>query len=350
MVARISYADDNSVFSYYHNCKLLTEDLTVEKLIALMAEGRFYSGESLGCALGITRAAVWKKLQHMIQCGLPVESVRGKGYRLNTCFQPFNAEAIQSGLTNELRKRIDLDVRLSVTSTNDIVRSYRLGGKKMQICVSDYQSVGRGRRGKSWMSPMGASISFSLQRQFYNGLAALDGLSLVIGLAVISVLEDLGCMELMLKWPNDVLWRKRKLSGILVELAGDPNESCSVIIGVGINIKLNHTIKTGINQPVAQLCDLIPVQAFDKNELVANLIHKLVNYMDRFDQEGFRVFANRWQSYDCFLGREVALSISEEKVLIGKAVGISKTGAFLLKINGKQQAFSCGEVSLREVQ
>ncbi|MGB1272437.1 MAG: biotin--[acetyl-CoA-carboxylase] ligase, partial [Endozoicomonas sp.] len=249
----------------------------MEQLLKLLADGGFHSGEALGNALGVSRAAVWKKLKALEELGLQLDSVRGKGYRLHPGIELLDWQVILDGLEPAVKDQVEVDICLQTASTMDRVRElsasrYRqlsaaspqsghghmlsnkklsnkkLSNKKLSskkvFCVTEYQSCGRGRRGRTWSNPFGSTICLSLRWPFSEGMASLEGLSLAAGLAVLQALEACGADGLKLKWPNDVLWEVhdgfRKLSGILLEVYGDPTGDCEVVIGVGVNIALSQ--------------------------------------------------------------------------------------------------------------
>src|SRR5690606_35135199 len=126
-----------------------------------------------------------------------------------------------------------------VGSTNDwafeLLQSAR-AADEVVVCLAECQRSGRGRRGRSWISPFGDNLYLTLAYREPGGVAAVDGLSLVVGISVARALERLGASGIKLKWPNDVFWGDRKLGGILVELRGELATDCHVVIGVGVNV------------------------------------------------------------------------------------------------------------------
>ena len=198
-------------------------------LLKLLGDGRFHSGEELGAALGISRSAVWKRLQGLeSEFGLEVQSVRGRGYRL--------AEPLVAIDPQRVRAPWPLDVLFSVDSTNaEVMRRLDAGAATPFAVVAERQTAGRGRRGRAWVSPFGANLYCTLGISVRGGPKELEGLSLVVGLAVVRAIQSLGIAGVGLKWPNDILLDGKKLAGILLELTGDPADLCSVAIGIGIN-------------------------------------------------------------------------------------------------------------------
>ena len=319
----------------------------MEKLLNLLADGHFHSGEELGESLGISRAAVWKKLKALEELGLTLDSVRGKGYRLGQGIELLDQAKIESGLDKALLNKIKLHTCFSTGSTNDLVKELGDGqSRNMTFCLAEHQTSGRGRRGRTWVSPFGSTISMSANWRISEGTASLEGLSLAVGLAVLKALEANGARNLELKWPNDVLWRGRKLSGILLEVHGDPTGECDVIIGTGINIKLSDEQKNGIGQPAVDLYEVCG-KAVSRNAVVSRLINTLSHMLEGFSHGGFALYRDQWSEYDAFREQEVTIEAAGRKEK-GINVGINEQGGLLIKTETGIKVFNGGEVSLRK--
>ncbi len=325
----------------------------MEKLIQLLSDGEFHSGEELGNMLGVSRAAVWKKVQSLMAIGLTLDAVRGKGYRLPAAVELLNGEMISPYLSQEAEQKVALDLKISIPSTNDAVRSVKTHNKPVQVCIAEHQSAGRGRRGRHWASPFGTSLYYSLLCHNENGFAALDGLSLAVGLTVLQTLESQGVTGLCLKWPNDILARTptgegQKLGGVLLEVSGDPVGACEIVIGIGINLVLPLADREGIDQPVTDVQSL-SADHISKNELAGRLTTNMIDMLQIFQEKGFSAFKDAWQSCDAFAGQRVALSAGDQ-VIVGVAAGVSESGAVLITDeDGVITAHAGGEISLRRL-
>ncbi|AMO58517.1 hypothetical protein GZ77_18605 [Endozoicomonas montiporae] len=319
----------------------------MEKLLNLLADGHFHSGEELGDSLGVSRAAVWKKLKGLEELGLILDSVRGKGYRLGRGIELLDQSKIESGLDKSLLNRIKLHTCFSTGSTNDLVKELSDDESgSMTFCLAEHQTSGRGRRGRTWVSPFGSTISMSANWRISEGTASLEGLSLAVGLAVLKALEANGARNIELKWPNDVLWQGRKLSGILLEVHGDPTGECDVIIGIGINIKLSEDQKKGIGQPAVDLHEVCG-KTVSRNAVVSQLINTLSHTLDGFTHGGFALYRDQWSEYDAFRGQEVNIEAAGRKEK-GVNVGVNEQGGLLIKTETGVKVFNGGEVSLRK--
>jgi len=215
------------------------------------------------------------------------------------------------------------------------------GGCAPCACVADRQSAGRGRRGRSWLSA-DDSLTLSVSRHFARSPLRLGGLSLAVGVALAAALEELGAGRLALKWPNDLLWRERKLGGILIELIGARQVDCSAITGVGIN----YLCTPQLESPVACLGEVFDRAPPSRSRLAGHLIGALLDAFARFETEGFAPFRDAWAARDLFAGREVNVLAGREW-LAGRALGIAGDGALRVEIDGREERFNAGEVSLR---
>lgn len=312
------------------------------KLLKRIQDGAFHSGEQLGKELGISRAAVWKQLQSLeSEYGLAVHKVRGKGYCLAEPLSLLDSDKIDPaplGLRSiRISERID--------STNSAaLRLIAEGAPLPFLVLSEQQSAGRGRRGRSWVSPFAANLYYSLAVQLVKGAQQLEGLSLVVGLAALKTIRGLGIDHAGLKWPNDILVGDRKLAGILLELVGDPADICHVVIGIGINVNMLSP-GTDIDRPWTSIrAETGALQ--DRNALVGRLNVHLAEYLSRQRSEGFAPLAAEWREADLWLGQQVRLSAGAGEV-VGKSLGIDDKGGLRLLVDGVEQTFSGGELSLR---
>ena len=320
----------------------------MEKLLALLSDGEFHSGESLGGMLGMTRAAIWKKLKSLEELGLRVDSVRGKGYRLGAGIELLNKNKIEKYIEDDIRSQVAVHTCLKTGSTNDLVRDIAVPGK-LNFCLAEYQTSGRGRRGRSWVNPFGSTICLSALWAVGEGTASLEGLSLAVGLAVLKALEACGGSQLKLKWPNDILWKSpqgyKKLCGILLEVHGDPTGECEVIIGIGINIALSAEQLENIGQPAADL-HLVCNKVVSRNQVVGSVVNVLGHMLESYEHGGFGLFREEWQRHDAFVGQTITLDASGRKVT-GVAKGVDAQGGLLLETQSGLMIFNGGEVSLR---
>lgn len=309
-------------------------------LLNLLKDGRFHSGQDLGEALGISRSAVWKQLQHLeAELGLSIHKVRGRGYQLASPLMLLDSLKISTMAPNWPVTILD-----SVDSTNaEALRSIGQGNSAPFLVLAERQVCGRGRRGRKWVSPFAENLYYSLVLRIDGGMRQLEGLSLVVGLAVMQTLRGFGVVNAGLKWPNDVLVGNKKIAGILLELIGDPADVCHVVLGIGINV--NMQVADEVDQQWTSI-RLESGNNCDRNALVAELSKQLDAYIQRHQAGGFLVLREEWEANHLWQERSVSL-IAGTNHIDGVVLGIDNQGALRLRVNGVEKVFSGGELSLR---
>lgn len=216
--------------------------------------------------------------------------------------------------------------------------------KSGDVCVAEYQSAGRGRRGRTWVSPYGHHLYFSQFWSFPQGMAQAMGLSLVVACSLVEVLKSFGVDNIGVKWPNDIYLNYKKLAGILIEMSGQADSECQLIIGIGVNMAMSEDQGKGIDQPWSDLSSLTDMP--NKTDLVIALHKQLKRDIQLFEREGLAAFKTRWQQADLFHGKEIRLLMGENHV-DGICRGIDEQGAVLLETADGIQAYIGGEISLR---
>lgn len=311
------------------------------KLVDILSDGEFHSGEQLGETLGMSRAAINKHIQTLKSWGLDVYTVTGKGYSLSAPIQLLDEQAILSQVTQG-----NVSVIPVIDSTNQYLLERMHEMESGAACIAEYQQAGRGRRGRQWFSPFGANLYMSMYWRLEQGPAAAMGLSLVIGIIMAETLRSLGADDVRVKWPNDIYLNDRKLAGILVELTGKTGDAAQIVIGAGINLAMRTADASQINQGWINLQEA--GVTVNRNELAARLINSLREALPLFEQEGLTPFVARWTALDNFINRPVKLLIGEREVH-GIARGVDSQGGLLLEQDGEIKAWVGGEISLRPV-
>lgn len=318
------------------------------KILQLLKDGQFHSGESLGEHLGVSRTAVWKQLQKLEAIGLQLESVKGTGYRVPAGFELLDQKQIRDQLTVlAALQPAQLEIFQSIDSTNKYLRERADNPQYARsVVLAESQSGGRGRRGKTWVSPFAANIYMSVLWDFERGAEALEGLSLAIGVAVRRALMQVGLEDVQLKWPNDIYIGGNKLGGILLEMLGDPAGHCSVVVGVGINVSMPIEAAEAIDQDWTDISSQLP-KPISRNRLAAALISHILVVLDSFQACGFGPYRDEWQSADAFKDQQATVTTVRD-VISGTVVGVDNGGALEMKLaSGEIQRFIGGELSLR---
>ncbi len=312
----------------------------LKPLIEILADGQFHSGEFLGERLGVTRAAVWKRLQSLALLDIPVETSKGRGYRipggLRLLRQPLILASLSAQAKALLRQFYSFD---EVDSTNRFLLEEGAAG---DVCVAERQTAGRGRRGRQWHSPYGCNLYLSLRWHFDQGVTALEGLSLAVGVLLAEALATLGLPGVELKWPNDLLCGGQKLGGVLIEIGGDLTGDCAVVAGVGLNVAMPAASE--ITQPWTDL-HRQGLEA-DRNLLCATLLSALLPGLKTYPEQGFAAYRQRWEDRAAFRGEPIVLH-TPAKVQTGILLGVDQQGGLRVQTDTGETVFSGGEISLR---
>ncbi|GKV92553.1 bifunctional biotin--[acetyl-CoA-carboxylase] ligase/biotin operon repressor BirA [Pectobacterium carotovorum] len=316
------------------------KDITVPlKLIKILSDGEFYSGELLGEMMGMSRAAINKHIQTIRDWGIDIFTVTGKGYSLPAPMQLLDEEVILKHLPEG-----GVTVLPVVDSTNQYILERLDTLSSGDACLAEYQQSGRGRRGRQWFSPFGANLYLSLYWRLEQGPAAAVGVSLVIGIVMAEVLHKLGADGVRVKWPNDLYLKDRKLAGILVELTGKTGDAANLVIGAGINLQMREPAPDTINQGWINLQEAgIEI---NRNTLASTLISELRSALAVFELQGLEPFIPRWEKLDNYFNRPIRLIIGNREIH-GIDRGIDRQGALLLESDGLITPYIGGEISLR---
>ena len=325
------------------------------KIIQLLNNNQFHSGEKLGQQLSISRAAVWKIIHKLRNYGIDIISDKNKGYQLNEPLILLETNLINVYLTTDFSQKVNLILLETIDSTNTYLRKKILSHYQLStlyqyhICLSEHQSQGRGRHNaRKWHSPFGRNIYFSCLTFFQKDVSELAGLSLVVSLAVIKTLNHFKLPQpLWVKWPNDILCEAKKLAGILIDIKAEAHDGCYVIIGIGININLSikHILEQEISQPWTSL-SAITGKNIDRNTVTALLIHQLIISLDQFRLEGLSAFLEDWKKTDFLFNKNIRLK-NHHKIINGKSRGINTLGHLLVESSdGSLQAYSSGDTSV----
>lgn len=318
-------------------------------MLELLADGQWHSGESLGRALGISRAAVWKRLQVLESLGVPIKSGKGTGYCLEGGLQLLQSGKILESVTAAGQRNWlgELTVFDEIDSTNAWLLSN--GRQRGDVCMAERQLAGRGRRGRQWISPFGRNICLSVSWTFADGVSAAQGLSLATGVVLAEVLLDLGLSGIQLKWPNDLLCDQSKLGGILIELAGGVSEDCRVVVGVGLNLDLTGLTgeqQGAIAQPWTDLRRMGLVA--DRNHLAGALVGAILKLLHDYPEKGFGAYRERWERLNAHQLQQVTV-FSGQTTLTGRVLGVDAQGGLRLATAVGEQILSGGEISVRSL-
>lgn len=317
-----------------------------EKLIRVLADGQFHSGEELGVLLGITRAGIWKKLEKLTEAGFRIQRVKGKGYRLEEPFELLNEKEIKANLDERSKNLFSrMEIFQEIDSTNQMalrqIQETRQGG---MVYLAESQTSGKGRRGRHWVSPFGHNLYLTVSWVFDEGIKAIEGLSLALGVATVEAIAELGIEDIQLKWPNDLLWQDCKVGGILIEMEGDPAGEVGVVAGLGLNTAKSEAMES-IDQSWTDLSSIAGSRV-SRNRLAAVVLKHWLPLLADYTKNGFACYREQWLKHDRFAGLPVTLLMGP-RTIKGMAKGVDEQGSLLLETEDGLLTFPGGEISLR---
>ena len=350
------------------------------QLLNLLADGEFHSGEVLANRLGVSRASVFNALAGVADYGVLLQRIRGRGYRLARPWQRLERDeilywlgyenllieplAIRLGEQTTLAKSLvlsghpkdaaqfDIEILPQAASSNTLLLQRAAldvadgGAPSGRVLAVELQTAGRGRRGRTWQSGLGSSLTFSLLWRFDCGLNALSGLSLAAGVAIVRALDKLGAQGVQLKWPNDILTEQGKLAGVLIEAQGDMLGPSAVVIGIGLNCTLPASLAPQIGQPAGALDEVCAVMP-TRNQLLAVLLQELARVLRQFAQGGFAALREEWERYHIYQDRPIQLQMADGQTVSGMVRGVSESGELCLETAQGMRRFNSGEVGVR---
>lgn len=319
----------------------------LKSVLTLLSDEKHYSGEIIAKKLKMTRAGVWKIIQYANTIGIEINGITRKGYQITHPISFLSPDKIKEHLSEDQKKNIKIiEVFDEIDSTNSYLlqRIYEFS-KIPRICLAEQQTEGRGRRGRTWHSPFGQNIYLSLLWKFSASRSDFQGLSLVVAIAIAEVLKKLNLPKpVQLKWPNDIFIGGKKCAGILIETRGEMHDGVQVVIGVGINVNMERSTTQEISQNWTSLFHELH-HTLDRNILTANIINKIIEYVDLFDKKGFASFQPRFEKYDMTVSRDIQVNY-DNKIIKGKARGIDQQGRLILMTNEGRMLISIGDVSV----
>ena len=315
------------------------------RLLSILSGGKSVAKTRLLELLVLTEAGLAEAVGYLASRGVDL-AVQNDCYSLELSFDLLAKNSITDVLAEHARQRLGaLYVEAFVDSTNALAMDGARQHDDMAVWCAEYQSAGRGRRGRQWVSPFASNIYLSLLWRFKGRAEELSALSLAVGVVLAQYFEELGVQSVGLKWPNDVVIGGRKLGGILIELQTLPGGAVAVVIGIGINVAMRHEEAVSIDQPWTDLNSLLD-KPCSRSLLVGGIVNQLIAMLEQFEDEGFAAFRDQWAHFDVCNGESVSL-LGSSAPITGIARGVASDGALILEHDGARHHYHGGEVSLR---
>jgi BirA family biotin operon repressor/biotin-[acetyl-CoA-carboxylase] ligase len=317
-------------------------------LLRLLADGNFNSGSDLAKALRVSRTAVWKMMRELKALDVEFNAISGRGYALARPLELLDENAIAQGLSPAAKSlAAQIEIHDELDSTNSRLLGMAAAAPPAgTVCLAEFQTAGRGRVGRVWQTPFGGNICLSLL-WWFEGHAAFSGLSLAVGVAIVRALRSAGVEGVGLKWPNDILWRGRKLGGILIEVSGEAHGRYAVVVGIGLNMHIPAARAGAIDQAWTDLDRITSGSPPSRNRLIALLLNELFPLLADYPSRGLRAYLGEWRQWHCQAGRKAVLQRGD-KLIRGVVVGVSDGGLLVLDCeDGGLRQFASGDLSVR---
>jgi len=326
-----------------------TDDISL-KLLNLLRQAKDYiSGEELSDRLAVSRTAIWKRIGSLKKEGFNIEASTKKGYRLVQSEDLYGKISIQSMVTTNILGR-NLKFYHEVDSTSNVLKKLAAdNAPEGTVVISDIQTAGRGRRGRTWMSAPGLGIWMSVLLKPNLHPSQVQTLTLASSVAVIRALESLDIEIPGIKWPNDILIGGKKVCGILTELSAEAEKVEWVVIGIGLNVNHDHDDFPNDIKDIATSLRLSgrTQEPFNRSEIAAGIINELEAVYMEFLEKGPGWVAEEWKKRNVTLGKRVEL-VSQTGVTEAEAVDITPDGRLIVRYDdGRNGEVLSGEISLR---
>ena len=313
----------------------------------LAARPDYVSGSVLADRLKMTRVAVWGRIDKLRSQGLEIEAACNRGYRMEAEPDHFNQHLLEAWL-REKGVVCPISVFDSLDSTNSEAERQLAGGRKASFAViASSQEKGRGRLGRKWHSPAAGNLYLSVAFRPEMPAMRLRLLTLWLGTRLCNHLRSLSGIDLMVKWPNDLVVNGRKIGGMLTEASIDPERVRTLVFGLGLNVNAARNRFPKALKDTASSLKSEAGGSFRLHELTAGTIGVILKgYKECLDKLDSKILKKSWQPLDALAGKQVIAQSGKETVK-GKASGIDESGALLIKLrNGRFRSHSSGDVTL----
>jgi BirA family biotin operon repressor/biotin-[acetyl-CoA-carboxylase] ligase len=322
--------------------------LDTQILNALRAAGDgSISGAELSARLGVSRAAIWARVEELRSLGYDIQASPHAGYRLVTAPDVLHADDLLSRLGKTKVVGRDIRVFEQTASTNDIIeRLARDGVKEGVVVFAESQTKGRGRLGRKWLSPAKKGLWFSVLLRPELRPQQVTQLTVVSATALRRAIEEQTGLKAEIKWPNDILVQGKKVAGILTELSAELDRVKYVILGIGVDVNLNAADFPAELRKTAGSLKAALGQAVSRPELAVTVLRKLDEDYVRLCDGRFEALANEWEKHCATLGHRVAIRMGDRQ-LSGRAESLGEDGALLLRTeHGRLERIVGGDVEV----
>jgi BirA family biotin operon repressor/biotin-[acetyl-CoA-carboxylase] ligase len=320
-----------------------------EILTALRKVGDGVSGTELSQRLGISRAAVWARIEELRSLGYDIEASPHTGYRLLDAPDVLHADDLLSRLGKTRVIGRDIQVFQETTSTNDVIEKLARDGVKEGVAVfAESQTKGRGRLGRKWMSPARKGLWFSVLLRPRLRPQAVTQLTIASATALVRAIRSQTGLRPAIKWPNDVLVGGKKVAGVLTEMHGELDTVKYVILGIGVDVNLNAGELPADLRKLATSLKIESGEATDRAGLATEILRELDRDYARVCSRQFEAVADEWEERCETIGRNVVIQVGDRRVQ-GRAESLDADGALLLRTqHGHLERIIGGDVTVEK--
>lgn len=316
-----------------------------EALLEALQGGAWCSGAEIARRVGVSRTAVWKKIEALRDAGYSIEAVAGRGYRLLGGPDRLLPGEIRPHL-RAARFGAEIVYREDVDSTNRLASDLaREGAAEGTAVVAETQTAGRGRLGRTWTSPANVNLYLSVILRPDVAPAEVTSLSLVAAIAVAETVRETTGLRAGIKWPNDVLLGERKVAGILTEMDAEADRVRFLVLGIGVNLNATTRDFPPDLRRKASSLRIAARRRIDRASFAGVLLSELEHYYERFVAGGFPAVKAAYDGWHCLPGRRVRVDGGGDPR--GVVQGVAPDGALLVETENGVVRVSAGEVSLR---
>jgi BirA family biotin operon repressor/biotin-[acetyl-CoA-carboxylase] ligase len=293
--------------------------------------GEFVSGEAMCKAFGVSRTAIWKHIKDLQDAGYEIEAVRNKGYRLQSSPDLVTAAEIREGLSTSLLGQ-NIIYRDTIDSTNNLAQELALNGApEGTLVIADEQQQGRGRRGRNWFSPPHSGVWMSLILRPKLPLAHAAQITLVTAIALAKALSRVTGVQAGIKWPNDILFCKKKCCGILTEMHAEFDQIHHLVVGIGINVNVPQQDFPEDIQHIATSLQAVKGAKVSRAKVVQTVLEELEPlYRQYVANGGFGTLRDEWKAHNITLGNDI-VAHTAQGMIQGRALDIDEFGVLLVE-------------------
>jgi BirA family biotin operon repressor/biotin-[acetyl-CoA-carboxylase] ligase len=321
--------------------------VTKDQLLVYLKEKRktWISGELLSDELSVSRSAVWKHIRKLREEGYVIESSPKKGYLLRRDSDLLLPNEIRQGLNTEVFGKKGIEYFKEIDSTNTKAKDLaQRGAPEGTVVIAEKQTNGRGRRGRTWLSPEGDGIYATLILRPAMSPGGAPKITLMTAVAIAEALLSLVPIDIRIKWPNDILVNGRKLAGILTEITADMDAVNYIVVGLGLNV---NTRSESFSEEIGKIATSIYIETgkhLSRAGLIRAYLEQFEKYYKMFTQNEFAAIMGRWKQLSGFIGQKVMVDVIGRNY-IGEVSDIDDDGVLILKDDqGRSRRIFSGDV------